>query len=72
MNGITDLDMQVARLLRQNKKPLILISNKVDNNELQYSAAEFYKLGLGDPYCVSAINGSGTGDLLDDIVSKLT
>ena len=71
VSGITDLDMQVARLLRQNKKPLILICNKVDNNELQYSAAEFYKLGLGDPYCVSAINGSGTGDLLDEIVSKL-
>ncbi len=71
MNGITDLDTQVARLLRQNKKPVILVSNKVDNNDLQYSAAEFYKLGTGDPFCVSAISGSGTGDLLDDIINKL-
>jgi len=71
MNGVTDLDMQVARLLRQNKKPVILVSNKVDNNNLQYSSAEFYKLGIGDPFSISAINGSGTGDLLDDIVAKL-
>ena len=71
MNGVTDLDTQVARLLRQNKKPVILVSNKVDNNDLQYSAAEFYKLGIGDPFCVSAMSGSGTGDLLDDIVAKL-
>jgi GTP-binding protein len=71
MNGVTDLDMQVARLLRQNKKPVILVSNKVDNNDLQYSSAEFYKLGIGDPFSISAINGSGTGDLLDDIVAKL-
>jgi len=70
-NGVTDLDTQVARLLRQNKKPVILVSNKVDNNDLQYSAAEFYKLGIGDPFCVSAMSGSGTGDLLDDIVAKL-
>jgi len=71
INGVTDLDMQVARLLRQNKKPVILVSNKVDNNDLQYSSAEFYKLGIGDPFSISAINGSGTGDLLDDIVAKL-
>lgn len=71
MNGVTDLDMQVARLLRQNNKPVILISNKVDNNDWQYSAAEFYKLGIGDPFCISAINGSGTGDLLDEILEKL-
>ncbi|MDR1730162.1 MAG: ribosome biogenesis GTPase Der [Prevotellaceae bacterium] len=71
MNGVTDLDAQVARLLRQNKKPVILVSNKVDNNDLQYSAAEFYKLGVGDPFCISAMSGSGTGDLLDDIVAKL-
>ncbi len=71
MNGVTDLDMQVAQLLRRGKKPVILVSNKVDNNDWQYSSAEFYKLGIGDPFCTSAINGFGTGDLLDDILAKL-
>ncbi|MBO4807165.1 MAG: ribosome biogenesis GTPase Der [Paludibacteraceae bacterium] len=70
-NGVTDLDMQVAKLLRQNNKPVIVICNKVDNYEMQYSSPEFYKLGLGDPFCISAINGSGTGDLLDFILEKL-
>ncbi|MCQ2198402.1 MAG: ribosome biogenesis GTPase Der [Paludibacteraceae bacterium] len=68
MNGLTDLDAQVAQLLRQSKKPVLVVSNKVDNYDWQYASAEFYKLGLGDPMCVSAINGSGTGDLLDKIL----
>ena len=71
MNGVTDLDEQVARILRQSKKPVILVCNKVDNNEAQYYAAEFYKLGLGDPNNISSISGSGTGDLLDEVVAKL-
>lgn len=72
MNGVTDLDMAVASILRrQNKKPVILVSNKTDNNELIYSAAEFYSLGLGDPYCISAATGSGTGDLLDKVLEML-
>jgi len=70
-NGVTDLDEHVAKLLRKNTKPVILISNKVDNYEQQYGSAEFYKLGLGDPFCVSAVNGSGTGDLLDLVLEKL-
>ena len=70
MNGVTDLDMEVANILRRSKTPVILVANKTDNNELQYSAAEFYTLGLGDPYCISAMSGSGTGDLLDLVVSK--
>jgi len=70
MNGVTDLDQEVAGILRRAKKPVLLIANKTDNNELQYNAAEFYSLGLGDPYCVSAITGSGTGDMMDLIVSK--
>lgn len=70
MNGVTDLDEQVAAILRRSKKPVVLVSNKTDRNELQYDAAEFYSLGLGDPYCVSALTGSGTGDLLDVVVSK--
>ncbi|WP_300694300.1 ribosome biogenesis GTPase Der [uncultured Bacteroides sp.] len=68
MNGVTDLDMQVAAILRRGKKPVLLIANKTDNGELQYNAPEFYKLGLGDPYCISAMTGSGTGDMMDLIV----
>jgi GTP-binding protein len=71
-NGITDLDEQVASILRRTKNiPIILCANKTDSNEDRYIAAEFYSLGLGDPYCISAATGSGTGDLLDLIVEKL-
>ena len=70
MNGVTDLDMAVASILRRAKKPVLLIANKTDNNELQYNAPEFYSLGLGDPYCISAMTGSGTGDMMDLIVNK--
>ena len=69
-NGVTDLDMQVAAILRRAKSPVIMVANKTDNHELRYNAPEFYRLGLGDPYCISAISGSGTGDLMDLIVSK--
>ncbi len=69
-NGITDLDEAVAGILRRTKKPVILVCNKVDNNEV-YLAAEFYGLGLGDPHCISAATGSGTGDLLDLIIGRL-
>ncbi len=69
-NGVTDLDEAVAAILRRTKKPVILVTNKMDNNET-YLAAEFYSLGLGDPQCISAATGSGTGDLLDLIIEKL-
>lgn len=69
--GVTDLDSDVAAILRRTKLPVILVSNKTDNNAQQYYAAEFYSLGLGDPICVSAATGSGTGDLLDLVLSKL-
>ena len=69
-NGVTDLDDAVARILRRVNKPVILVANKADTNDLAYGAAEFYSLGLGEPYCISAATGSGTGDLLDLIVSK--
>ncbi|MDE6512691.1 MAG: ribosome biogenesis GTPase Der [Muribaculaceae bacterium] len=71
MNGVTDLDDHVAKILRRSKKPVILVANKVDSNEWLYNTAEFYKLGLGEPYPVSAVSGFGTGDLLDEIVKKL-
>ncbi|MFA6871119.1 MAG: ribosome biogenesis GTPase Der [Bacteroidaceae bacterium] len=70
--GITDLDEQVARILRTSKTPVVLVANKTDNHELLYNAPEFYKLGLDEPYCVSSMSGSGTGDLLDVLVSKFS
>ncbi len=69
--GITDLDMAMADILRRSGKKVLLVVNKVDNNDLIYGSHEFYSLGLGDPYCISAISGSGTGDLMDDIVKAL-
>ncbi len=71
MNGTTDLDDHVAEILRKSNKPVILVANKVDSNEWIYNVPEFYSLGLGDPYPVSAINGYGTGDLLDEVVKDL-
>ncbi len=70
-NGTTDLDLQVAKILRQTKVPVILCANKADNNDDVFNAAEFYSLGLGEPYCISAATGSGTGDLLDRVVETL-
>lgn len=70
--GISELDMDVAAILRACKKPVLLVANKTDENEFQYQAAEFYRLGIGDPYCVSAATGFGTGDLLDAIVPLLS
>ena len=70
-NGITDLDQQVATILRQTKVPVILCANKCDDNKDIYQSAEFYGLGLGTPYCISAATGSGTGDLLDLVLEKL-
>ncbi len=69
--GLTDLDEDVALILRRTKLPVVLVANKVDNNEQIYDSMEFYKLGLGEPYCISSATGSGTGDLLDLVVSKL-
>jgi len=69
--GITDLDEDVAMILRQANIPVILCANKIENNIDRYNASEFYKLGLGEPNCLSAITGSGTGDLLDTIIERL-
>jgi GTP-binding protein len=70
-NGTTDLDSEVAKILRRTRKPVLVVANKADNFELHPNSAEFYALGLGDPYCVSAVNGSCTGDLLDKIIERL-
>ncbi|MBR1551465.1 MAG: ribosome biogenesis GTPase Der [Muribaculaceae bacterium] len=67
-NGVTSLDDHVADILRRCRKPVIVVTNKDDNNEGIYAEAEFYTLGLGQPYSISAINGTGTGDLLDEVV----
>ncbi len=69
--GVTDLDMDVANILRRSSLPVILVANKTDNNDQQFYAADFYRLGIGDPQCISAATGSGTGDLLDLVMSKL-
>lgn len=70
-NGVTDWDEDVALILRRSKLPVVLVANKTDNNEQRFYAAEFYKLALGDPFCISAASGSGTGDLLDHVLSLL-
>jgi len=70
-NGITDLDDHVADILRRTSKPVIVVANKDDNNQSMYAEAEFYALGLGQPFSISAANGNGTGDLLDEVVKKM-
>lgn len=70
-NGVTDLDDHVAAILRRSKKPVIVVANKEDIGDARYNIPEFYGLGLGDPFEVSAANGSGTGDLLDEIVRDM-
>ena len=70
-NGVTDLDDHVAAILRRSTKPVILVTNKADNSQLLYNAAEFYSLGLGDPYSISSMTGFGTGDLLDKIAEMM-
>lgn len=69
--GVTDLDEDVAQILRRTKVPVLLVVNKADNNEQIYEAPVFYSLGLGDPFPISAATGSGTGDLLDAVLEKL-
>ncbi|MDR2385310.1 MAG: ribosome biogenesis GTPase Der [Tannerella sp.] len=71
LNGVTDLDDAVARILHKSKKPVILVANKADNYEIHAQSAEFYSLALGNPFCISSINGSYTGDLLDKIIEML-
>jgi GTP-binding protein len=66
--GITHLDDEIAALLRRSKKPVFIVVNKVDNTALENEAAVFYSFGLGEIYSISSMTGSGTGDLLDDVI----
>jgi GTPase len=70
-DGITAADRDVADILRQSPHPVVLAANKADNEERRLGATEFYELGLGEPYAISALHGTGTGDLLDAIVEHL-
>ena len=67
-DGITDLDQSVAQLLRRTEKKVILVANKVDNTQLLNEAVEFYNLGMGDYIPISSASGSGTGEMLDELV----
>lgn len=71
VEGVTDMDTQVAQMLRKCKKKVLLIVNKVDNNKRLIDATEFYALGMGDYYTMSSATGSGTGEILDDVVKNL-
>ena len=71
MTGIGEMDQVVAELLRKSKKPVMIVANKVDNVERVGLSSEFYSFGLGDVYDLSAINGSGTGEILDASVKYL-
>ena len=66
--GLTGLDEEFAKVVRQSKKPVYVVANKIDTSDSAYREGEFYKLGLGDVYGVSSATGSGTGDLLDEVV----
>lgn len=68
VTGITDLDDDIAKLLRRSKKPVFVVVNKVDNNQRLNDASIFYGLGLGEIYALSSMSGSGTGELLDDVI----
>ncbi len=70
--GITDLDDAIAGILRKSKKPVFVVANKVDNHQLINESSVFYSFGLGDPYCISSMSGSGTGELLDKIVEHFS
>lgn len=67
--GLTDLDKDFAKVLRRSKKPVIVVANKADTHEKAMASSEFYELGLGDPFPIAAESGSGTGDMLDVMIS---
>ena len=68
MTGITGLDDDFANVLRRSKKPVFVVANKAETTDRLQAASEFYSFGMGDPYAISAQTGSGTGDLLDEVI----
>ncbi|MBN8701505.1 MAG: ribosome biogenesis GTPase Der [Bacteroidetes bacterium] len=70
--GVTHYDKEVANILRRSKKKVLLVANKVDSSARSTMAADFYQLGMGDPFAIASISGSGTGDLLDEMVKHIT
>lgn len=70
-DGVTAADRDVAEVLRRSGRPVVLVANKADNENRRQAALDFYELGLGDPYPISALHGTGTGDLLDAVVALL-
>jgi GTP-binding protein len=70
--GVTDLDDEIANILRRSKKPVFVVANKVDNNNLRNDAAIFYSFGLGEIHLISSMTGSGTGELLDEVVKHFS
>src|SRR5690606_26147978 len=71
MDGLTDFDKEVAAIIRKSKKPVLIAANKVDTHDKAAYSADFYQLGLGEVFAISAVNGSGTGDLLDRLIEVL-
>ncbi len=69
--GVTAPDQEIADMLRRTQKPVVLAVNKADNKQRRDEALDFYALGLGDPIAVSALHGTGTGDLLDAVIDGL-
>lgn len=69
--GVTDLDQEMASVLRKSDRPVLIVGNKADNNERRWEANSLYELGFDHVYAVSSINGMGTGDLLDAVVAQL-
>ena len=70
--GVTDLDQTVSNILRKSEKPIFIVVNKVDTNSRVSDTYEFYNLGLGDLFLISAVNGSGTGEVLDAVADALS
>lgn len=70
-DGVTPVDSDIAKMLRSSTKPVVLVVNKCDNAKADLNAAEFYSLGLGEPFAISALNGRSTGDFLDAVVAEI-
>ena len=70
-DGLTGLDKDFAKVVRGLKKPVLVVANKADTQEWSYQSHEFYGLGIGEVFSISAANGGGTGELLDEVVKHL-